>query len=116
MAAKMHVFLLSRDHLNHISEKRRGASQFVRTVVFAVFHQLSFNVTQVKSNHQRFFPYKVENCYIATIRLHVTNREPTCVCGQLMLFGTASGQVHDWWERYHNDLANISQLHPSMNA
>jgi hypothetical protein len=38
MAAKMRVFLLSRDHWTDISEKRRGASQFVRTVVVAVFH------------------------------------------------------------------------------
>jgi hypothetical protein len=79
MAAKMHVFLLSRDYWTDISEKRCGASQFVRTVVFAVFHQLSFNVSQVKVNHRRLFPYKVENCYIPTTRLIVKNREPTCV-------------------------------------
>lgn len=72
-------FLMGRDHLTDISEKRRGASQFVRTDVFAVFHQTSFNVTHVKSTHRRFLPYKVENCYIPTTRLYVTNREPTCV-------------------------------------
>lgn len=55
MAAKMLVFLLSRDHLTDISEKRRGVGQFVRTAVFAVFHQRSFNVTPVKRNHRRFF-------------------------------------------------------------
>jgi hypothetical protein len=33
-----------------------------------------------------------------------------------MSFSTSSGQVHEWWERYHSDQANISQLHPSMNA
>jgi len=79
MVAKMHVFLLSRDHLTDISEKRRGASQFVRMVVFVVLHQPSFNVTQVKSNHRRFFPYKVENCYDPTTRLYVTNTELTCM-------------------------------------
>lgn len=79
MTAKMHVFLLSRNYWTDISEKRRGASQFVRTVVFAVFHQPSFNVTQVKINHRRFFPYKVEKYYIPATRLYVINREPTCV-------------------------------------
>jgi hypothetical protein len=79
MAAKMHEFLLSCDHLTDISEKRLGSKQFMRTVVFVVFHQPSFNVTQVKSNHRRFFPYKVENCYDPTMRLYVTNTEPTCM-------------------------------------
>jgi len=41
MAAKMFVFLFSREYWTDISEKRRSASQFVRTVVFAVFHQSS---------------------------------------------------------------------------
>ena len=26
-----------------------------------------------------------------------------------------SGQVHEWWERYHNDQANIWQVCPNMN-
>jgi hypothetical protein len=46
-AAKMHAFLLSRDLLTDTSEKLsslHGASQFVRTAVFAVFDQLSLTL------------------------------------------------------------------------
>jgi len=73
------MYFLSRNHLTGTSEKRCGASQFVMTAVFAVFNQLSFNVTQVKSNHRSVFLIKVENCYVPTTRLYVTNRELTCV-------------------------------------
>jgi hypothetical protein len=36
------------------------------------------------------------------------------MCGQSVLVSTLSGQVHESWERHHNERANIWQGHPSM--
>jgi hypothetical protein len=68
-AALTQVFLLSRDHVTDIFDKR--ASPTVRTADLAVFHQLSLNMAQVKGIIKCVFPYNVENCCVPITLLHL---------------------------------------------
>jgi hypothetical protein len=41
------------------------------------------------------------------IRLYLTRRQATCVCGASVLFGTSSGQIHESWERQNKFLSIV---------
>jgi hypothetical protein len=103
MAAKMHVVLLSRSHLTEMSETRpslRGASQFVRTAVFSVFHHPSLNVTQAKSNHRCLFLSKIENCYVPSTHLCVTNRTNNVIRYVEWTSTRVVGKLSQWPGKY----------------